>query len=111
MFFLIPLAIAAASTISVGTIATGTAVAVSAGAFAAKKIADKVEEENYQAVARAKKAARQTVIKEQQNALKEKENLKADKMKCIQEELAACEMEESDKQLCSSRIETLVCRK
>ena len=110
MFFLIPLAIAAASTISTSTIVIGATVAVSAGAFAAKKIADKVEEENYQTIVRTNNAARKTVIKAQQNALRKKENLKADKLKCIQEELATCDMQESDRKLCTSHLETLVCR-
>ena len=107
MFFLIPLAIAAVSTISAGSIATGAAVAVTAGAFAAKKIADAVEEDNCRVVENAKKDARKYVKQVQTNAQKEKDNYKAKKIQQITQQLTDCDMKKKDKDVCMTYISGL----
>lgn len=107
MFFLIPLvpfAAVASSAITAETITAGISVAVSAGAFAAKKIADNVEEKNHIKVANANKNARDYVNQVQIEAKKEKEDYKADKKKLIAKQLNNCNMKESDRQICASRL-------
>jgi hypothetical protein len=107
MFFLIPLvpfAAVASSAITAETVTAGISVAVSAGAFAAKKIADRVEEKNHRNVASANQNARDYVNQVQMETNKEKRDYKADKKRLIAKQLNDCNMKESDKQLCASRL-------
>ena len=104
MFFLIPLGIAAATAISTATTVTGVAAVSTAAAVGIKKLADKIEEDEAQAVIDARKRSAKTIADFRKNARAEKKAYETEKASVLISQISKSNMSKADKGACISHI-------
>ncbi|MBE6354736.1 hypothetical protein [Treponema sp.] len=107
MFFLIPLGIAAVSTLSTSTI-VGGAVAATAIAVGLKKVADRVEEDNIVAINQARKDSSELIKSYRSKAESNKNSYRAQKANELQKQISSCEMNNKDKETCFAQLNKML---